>query len=149
MTTKVLVIHGPNLNLLGRREPQVYGSTTLEEINLQLLCEAEKAGVELETFQSNHEGAIVDCIQRAFRRIDLIIINAAAFTHYSYAIRDAVAAVHIPTIEVHVSNIYQREDFRHHSVLAPVVSGQVTGLGVIGYVLALQGGLNLLVRKKE
>ncbi len=149
MTTKVLVIHGPNLNLLGQREPQVYGSTTLEEINLQLLREAEKVDVELETFQSNHEGAIVDCIQHAYGRVALIIINAAAFTHYSYAIRDALAAVNIPAIEVHISNVYQREDFRHRSVIASVVLGQVIGLGAIGYLLALQGGLNFLSQGRK
>ncbi len=149
MTLKVLVIHGPNLNLLGQREPQVYGSTTLEEINLQLLRETKKVGVELETFQSNHEGAIVDCIQQAYGMVALIIINAAAFTHYSYAIRDALAAVNIPAIEVHISNIYQREDFRQRSVIASVTLGQVTGLGVKGYLLALQGGLDFLSWGKE
>ncbi|NLG50969.1 MAG: type II 3-dehydroquinate dehydratase [Chloroflexi bacterium] len=133
-----LVIHGPNLNLLGRREPEVYGRDTLEDINRRLLNWAEERGIELHTLQSNHEGEIIDAIQDAANWAAGIVINAGAFTHYSYAIRDAIAGVHLPTIEVHLSNIYAREEFRHHSTIAPVCRGQICGLGWLGYQLALE-----------
>ena len=141
----ILVVHGPNLNLLGVREPDVYGTTTLEDINQQLLTLAEKKGIEVETFQSNSEGKLVDQIQRGLQKeITGIIINPAALTHYSIALRDALAALAIPIIEVHLSNIYQREEFRHKSVIAPVVTGQISGLGADGYYLALKKMINLL-----
>ena len=135
----ILVLHGPNLNLLGVREPDVYGKTTLEDINQELLAQADDKDVTLETFQSNSEGELVDQIQRGLKEdITGIIINPGALTHYSIAVRDALAALEIPIIEVHLSNIYQREEFRHKSVTAPVVTGQISGLGAAGYYLALQ-----------
>ena len=139
MAMKISVINGPNLNLLGKREPGIYGATTLAGINENLVKVAETLGVTLEFFQSNHEGAIVDAIQQAMGDCDGIIINPAAYTHTSVAIRDAIAAVGIPTVEVHLSNVYSREEFRHKSLTAPVVLGQIAGFGAAGYELALLG----------
>jgi len=136
---RILVIHGPNLNLLGRREPEIYGRTTLDEINGQLAALGAQLGLALDTFQSNHEGAIVDRIQQAAGVYDGLIINAAAFTHTSIAIRDALAMIEAPVIEVHLSNIHRREPFRHTSMTAGVVTGQILGLGAAGYALALRG----------
>ena len=136
---RILVIHGPNLNLLGRREPEIYGRTTLDEINGRLTALGAQLGLALETFQSNHEGAIVDRIQQAAGVYDGLIINAAAFTHTSIAIRDALAMIEAPVIEVHLSNIHRREPFRHTSMTAGVVTGQILGLGAAGYALALRG----------
>lgn len=133
----VFVIHGPNLNLLGQREPEVYGSVTLEEINQRLQQQAGEWGWRLSCFQFNSEGEIIDTIHRARREADAIIINPGAFTHYSLAIRDAVAAIDLPVIEVHLSNIYAREEFRHRSVIAAVCRGQISGFGADGYILAL------------
>ncbi|MBP2649319.1 MAG: yqhS [Firmicutes bacterium] len=139
LTTKqVLVIHGPNLNMLGQREPEVYGSLTLDTINARLREKAVALGVTITIVQTNHEGVMVETIQSALGQYDGIVINPAAFTHYSIAVRDALAAVALPAIEVHLSNIYCREEFRHHSVTAPVVNGQISGLGYMGYLLALE-----------
>lgn len=135
---KVLVLNGPNLNLLGTREPEIYGSTTLTDIDTMLKKRGAEAGIAVDCFQSNHEGALVDKIQAANHNYDYIIFNAAAFTHYSIAIRDAIAAIEVPVIEVHISNIHQREEFRHTSVLAPVAMGQICGLGVESYLAALE-----------
>jgi 3-dehydroquinate dehydratase-2 len=135
---KVLIINGPNLNLLGTREPEIYGKTTLKDIETELKNKAEKLNVEIECFQSNHEGEIVDKICGAKGKFDAVIINPAAYTHTSVAIRDAFAAVDIPAIEVHISNVYSREEFRHNSLIAPVVVGQIAGLGIHGYLLALE-----------
>lgn len=140
---KILVVHGPNLNLLGSREPEVYGVSTLDEINAMLLGEAENLGVELKTFQSNAEGELVTAIQEARDWADAIIINPAAYTHTSVALRDVIAAIDIPTIEVHLSNIYAREEFRHQSHIAPVAVGQISGFGAEGYRLALLAALSL------
>lgn len=134
----IVVIHGPNLNLLGRREPEIYGSTTLAEIDARLSLLAAQAGHTLKTFQSNHEGAIVDRIQDCMGRCEGLIINPGAYTHTSVAIRDAVSGVQVPTIEVHLSNVFAREEFRHHSYLTPVAKGIISGFGAIGYELALQ-----------
>lgn len=134
----VLVLHGPNLNLLGQREPGIYGSVTLEKINQQLLSLAESLQCNIEFYQSNHEGNLVDSIQEALGCHNGILINAAAYTHTSVAIRDALAAVAIPAVEVHLSNIYRREDFRHHSFIAPIVIGQISGFGAQSYSLGLQ-----------
>ena len=134
---KILLINGPNLNLLGTREPEIYGATTLDELVADLAERATSGGVELVAFQSNHEGEIIDCIQREASGCVGLIINPGAFTHYSYAIRDAIASVVIQTIEVHISNVYARESFRHKSVIAPVCVGQISGLGIDGYTAAL------------
>jgi len=145
---KVLLIHGVNLNLLGRREPEIYGKTTLEDINEMAQKKAQKSEIDLECFQSNHEGEIVEKIHLALQeKVDYIIINPAAFTHYSIAIRDAIAGVEIPTIEVHISNIYKREDFRHKSVIAPVSIGQISGFSYYGYIMALDY-INMIGEKK-
>lgn len=141
---RILVIHGPNLNLLGQREPEVYGSLTLAEIDARLSEAAKGLGVSLECVQSNHEGAIVDALQQAPTRADAVLLNPGAFTHYSYAIRDAVASIGLPVIEVHLSNIAARERFRRHSVVAAVCAGQVSGLGAASYVAALTGAVELL-----
>jgi 3-dehydroquinate dehydratase-2 len=143
-TMKILVIHGPNLNLLGRREPEIYGSTTIDEINTLLKKEAQRLGTEIEFSQSNSEGEIVDRIQRAMGSIDGIVINPAAYTHTSVAIRDAIASTGIPTVEVHISNIYKREDFRKLSYVSGVAVGVISGLGVNSYLLALKGLVNHL-----
>jgi 3-dehydroquinate dehydratase-2 len=134
----ILVLHGPNLNLLGLREPGIYGSLTLAEINR--LLEAEAVHLQAETFpvQSNHEGVLIDAIHGALGKHQGIVINAGAYTHTSVALRDAIAAVNLPTVEVHLSNIYRREDFRHHSHIAPVAIGQISGFGAQSYVLGLQ-----------
>ena len=141
---KILVINGPNLNLLGKREPGIYGGKCLEEINSALAALAAGSGAQLEFFQSNAEGAIVDAIQEAAGRFAGIIINPAAYTHTSIAIRDAISAVALPTVEVHLSNVYSREKFRHKSLIAPVVIGQIAGFGPTGYELALLGLLRYL-----
>ena len=144
---QVLVLHGPNLNLLGTREPGVYGATTLAEIDADLRRIAQEAGVALESYQSNHEGGLVDRIQAAGRDgTRFIIINPAAYTHTSVAIRDALAAVALPVIEVHLSNIHKREPFRHHSYVSAVAEGVICGLGPAGYRLALQFAIQQLSR---
>lgn len=135
---KILVIHGPNLNMLGRREPEVYGSVTLNEINAALQERAAATGVTLLTMQSNHEGALIDFLQAEGWDADGIIINPGALTHYGLALRDALAMLKAPIIEVHLSNVYRREPFRHTSVVAPVATGQIAGLGWRGYLLALE-----------
>jgi 3-dehydroquinate dehydratase-2 len=144
-TTKLLVIHGPNLNLLGTREPQHYGATTLADINRALARRAEAAGVELEAFQSNHEGALIERLHAARGEgIRFIIINPAAYTHTSVALRDAIAAVAIPFVEVHLSNVHAREPFRQHSYFSDLAIGVISGLGSEGYLLALEYLLNKL-----
>ena len=134
----IVVIHGPNLNMLGRREPEIYGRTTLAEIDAALETRATAAGFRLLSFQSNHEGALVDCLQGEGWTAAGIIINPGALTHYGLALRDALAALAAPIVEVHLSNVYRREPFRHTSVIAPVATGQITGLGWRGYLLALE-----------
>jgi 3-dehydroquinate dehydratase-2 len=136
---KILVLNGPNLNLLGKREPDVYGVETLDSINSELLKIASGIGVFLEFFQSNSEGALVDAIHGASGSFNGIIINPAAYTHTSIAIRDAISAVALPVVEVHLSNVYSREEFRHKSYIAPVAIGQISGFGSAGYELALKG----------
>lgn len=140
----ILVLNGPNLNLLGQREPQIYGSVTLYDIDALLRAEAERLNVKLECIQSNHEGGLIDAIHGAAAVHQGILINAGAYTHSSIAIRDAIAAVGLPTVEVHLSNIYRREDFRHHSYIASVAIGQISGFGAESYRLGLQALVNYL-----
>ena len=140
---KVLIIHGPNLNLLGQREPDVYGPVSMADINTKLEEKARALDMELKIVQSNHEGEIVTAIQQAMTWADCIIINPAAYTHTSVAIRDAISSINIPTIEVHLSNIYKREDFRQKSFIAPVCVGQISGFGENSYYLALEAASNI------
>jgi len=134
---KILVIHGPNLNLLGKRKPEIYGNMDLEKINEEIKKFAENSSIDIEIIQSNEEGEIVDAVQKA-EGYSAIVINPGGYTHTSVAIRDAIEAVETPTVEVHLSNIYAREDFRHTSMIAPVCEGQISGLGWFGYILALE-----------
>jgi len=146
--SKIAVLHGPNLNLLGTRETHIYGDMTMEKINQALILAAGDEH-ELRPFQSNHEGAIIDFMHEARTWADGILINPGAFTHYSYAIRDAIAGVMLPTVEVHLSNIHTREEFRHTSVLAPVCVGQVCGFGWRSYLLGLQALLDVIQEREE
>ena len=146
---KILVLHGPNLNLLGSREVKIYGHLSLAELNSLILQEAEKLGLELDCYQLNSEGALLDYIHSAPGKYEGIIINPGAFTHYSIALRDALAGVDLPAIEVHLSNIYAREAFRRRSVVAPVVWGQISGFGVQSYLLALRALQEIICRTKE
>ncbi len=145
---KILVLNGPNLNLLGQREPGVYGPTTLAEIEQKLKQRAQSMGADIEFRQSNQEGELVNWIPEARGRFAVIILNAAAYTHTSVAIRDAIAAVKIPTIEVHLSNIHAREEFRHKTLIGPVCVGQISGFGAFSYELALEAGVNVLGARK-
>lgn len=135
---KILVLHGPNINLTGIREPDTYGRMTLEDINQYILGQAHQLGLECDIFQSNHEGALIDKIHEALNGYDGIVINAGAYTHYSYAIRDAISSVKKPCVEVHMSNIHAREPFRHESVIAPVCVGQICGFGWRSYLLGVE-----------
>jgi 3-dehydroquinate dehydratase-2 len=143
----VLVIHGPNLNLLGSREPEIYGRTTLRDINQRLVGLGRELGLRVETFQANGEGAIVDRIHEARGKIAVLLINPAAYTHTSIAIRDAVSALDAPAIEVHLSNVYKREPFRHHSTIADIAEGRIMGFGAESYVLALRAAVALVARQ--
>ncbi len=143
---KVLVIHGPNLNLLGFREKNIYGKKDLDFVNDSIQKEADSLGIDVEIFQSNYEGAIIDILHDAIGKKDWIIINPGAYTHYSYAIRDAIAGISIPTIEVHISNIYQREEFRQKSVIAPVCVGQIAGFSYKSYLLALKAAKEAFIQ---
>jgi 3-dehydroquinate dehydratase II len=134
----ILILHGPNLNFLGQREPNVYGSLTLEEINQHLLKLGRELGVEVRTVQSNHEGVLIDKLQEARSWAAGVVFNPAGYSHTSVALRDAVAAIGIPVIEVHLSNIFAREEFRHHSMISPVCAGTIAGLGLRSYTLALR-----------
>jgi len=146
---KILVIHGPNLNLLGEREVNIYGTTTISEINNDIKKICDKEMVETVFFQSNHEGEIVDRIGHAGKDgISAIVINPAAYTHTSIAIRDAVSASGVPVIEVHLSNIYSREEFRHTSLIAPVARGQISGFGKQSYILGIEAAIGVLKNEK-
>lgn len=140
---KILVIHGPNLQLLGKREVAVYGPVTIDEINSDLRKLAAQHKVELDIVQSNHEGEIVELIGKSKGAYSAILINPAAYTHTSVAIRDAISAVNVPTVEVHLSNIYAREEFRHTSLIAPVARGQISGFGKTSYLLGLEAAIGL------
>ncbi len=144
---KILVIHGPNLNLLGKREVGVYGIFTIKDIDSALRKSAKAAKVGIDIIQSNHEGEIVEAIQKSGGAYSAIVINPAAYTHTSVAIRDAIAAVTVPTIEVHLSNIYAREEFRHTSLIAPVAKGQVSGFGMTSYLLGLQAAIEIAKKR--
>lgn len=142
----ILVLHGPNLNMLGHREPGIYGAVTLNEINRLLERDGQKLQTKVSPLQSNHEGVLVDAIHDSLKKHQGILINAGAYTHTSVALRDALAAVALPTVEVHLSNIYQREAFRHHSFIAPVAIGQISGFGAQSYLLGLQALVNHIRR---
>ncbi len=144
---KLLVVNGPNINMLGKREASIYGSFTYEELNQKLRNSANKNGIELEIFQSNHEGEIVDKLQSASGNFQMILINAGAFTHTSIAIRDALLAIGIPFIEVHISNVYKREEFRRQSYLSDIADGVIVGFGINSYLLAIDGAADLLRKK--
>ncbi|MBE4910464.1 type II 3-dehydroquinate dehydratase [Bacillus luteolus] len=146
---RILLINGPNLNRLGKREPHIYGHATLDDLEKDLRLFASQIGINLVCVQSNHEGVIIDKIHEAGDTYDGVIINPGAFTHYSYAIRDAIASITIPTIEVHISNVHAREEFRHTSVIAPVTVGQIVGLGLYGYNVAILAMLEKLGGKVE
>jgi 3-dehydroquinate dehydratase-2 len=143
---KILVIHGPNLNMLGKREPGHYGTATLAQIDGEIKEKGRALGFDVETFQSNHEGVIVEKIQEAMEGVDAVIINPAAYTHTSIAIRDALAMLKIPIVEVHLSNIYKREPFRHVSYVADVAAGRISGLGKRGYLMAVEAIAKMLAK---
>lgn len=146
---KILVLHGPNLNFLGKREPEVYGRTTLDEINRELQTLAQKEGVEVRCFQSNHEGALIDTLQGAASWADAVVFNPAAYTHTSVALRDTIAALNVPTVEIHLSNIHAREPFRRHSLIAEVAAGQILGFGAQSYKLGLEAAIQLAKKGKS
>ncbi len=141
---KILVLHGPNLNMLGTREPEIYGSMTLGDINTALMELGKKFGAELKCFQSNHEGALIDSLQEAKTWADGVVFNPGGYTHTSVALRDTIAAIGIPVIEVHLSNVYAREEFRHHSMISAVCKGKIVGLGWRSYTLALRALAEML-----
>ncbi len=142
---KILVLHGVNLNMFGKRDPAQYGMVTLEEINQKLGDLAKELGVDLETFQTNHEGEICEKIHQAhLEKVDAVVINGGAWTHYSYALRDALAILKVPIVEVHMSNIHAREEFRHYSVIAPIAKGQIAGFGANSYLLGLRAAWELI-----
>ena len=146
MYGKIMMINGPNLNMLGVRPPEIYGTDTLADIEKMVVDEGREYGFEVECFQSNSEGAIIDCIHSCFKRVDAIILNAGAYTHYSYAIRDAIETVMLPVAEVHLSDIHKREEFRHTSVIEPVCAFQICGLGKQGYIDALHKLVNEYIK---
>jgi 3-dehydroquinate dehydratase-2 len=140
---KILFLNGPNLNLLGQREPEVYGRTTLKDIEAKVRERADKLGVEIDFRQSNLEGELVAWIQQAKGKFNVIVLNAAAYTHTSIALRDAISAVGVPTIEIHLSNVHAREEFRHKSLIAPVCRGQIVGFGADSYILAVEAAISV------
>ena len=146
---KILVLHGPNLNLLGTREPEIYGSMTLADINARLIEQGKELGAELKCFQSNHEGALIDALQDAQTWADGVVFNPGGYTHTSVAIRDAISAIGIPVIEVHLSNVYAREEFRHHSMISAVCRGKIAGFGWRSYTLGLRALSDILEERRE
>lgn len=143
-SSRVLVLHGPNLNMLGQREPEIYGHTTLADIDASLIALGQELGVQVDTFQSNHEGVLVDRIQAARGQYAVILINAGAYTHTSVAILDALLSVDLPVVEVHLSNLYKREEFRHHSYIASMAVGQICGFGADSYFLGLRAAVGII-----
>ncbi len=148
-TLKVCLIHGPNLNLLGMREPDIYGTDTFEETNRKIRDHARQIGVEVRITQSNHEGAIIDAIQDAAGWADAIVINPGAYTHYAFAIADALRSVRLPAVEVHLTNVHAREEFRRQSVIAPAAAGQIAGFGTASYLLALDAVRHLILQGRQ
>lgn len=146
---KALVLHGPNLNLLGLREPDIYGSDTYDEINRKIIDHAKKLGMEVRIVQSNHEGALIDAIHEAVGWADAMVINAGAYTHYSYAIADAIRGVRLPCVEVHMTNVHSREEFRHKSVIAAACVGQICGFGSTSYLLGLDAARSMILQGKH
>lgn len=146
---RILLLHGPNLNLLGRREPETYGHVTLDEINARLQAQAETLGVVLEVLQSNSEGGLIDALHAAMDCVDGILINPGGYTHTSVALRDAIAGIGLPAVEVHLSNVHAREEFRHRSLIAPVCVGQISGFGWRSYVLGLRGLVDAIGARRE
>ena len=146
MKRKILILHGPNLNLLGEREPGIYGDTSFELLNQHLIAYAESVGLEADIFQSNHEGALIDKLHESRKEYVGIVLNAGAYTHYSYAIADAIKAIKIPVIEVHISNIFARDAFRSNSVIAPVCAGSISGFGLLSYDLAVRALAEMTVK---
>ena len=145
---RFLLVNGPNLNLLGSREPGIYGKKTYDNLILELQTHADRLGATLDCFQSNHEGEIIDCLHKADENFDAVILNPGALTHYSYAIRDAIQSINAPVLEIHISNIYARESFRQISVTAPACIGQITGLGIQGYYLAIDYFIDFISKNK-
>lgn len=145
----IAIISGPNLNLLGKREPGIYGTETLASIEQEIAKEAQSLGTDIDFFQSNHEGAIIDALHAAMDNADGVVLNAGAYTHYSYAIRDAIAAIKIPVVEVHMSNVNAREEFRHTSVIAPVCRGTIAGFGKNSYLLGLKAVYDIVSASKK
>lgn len=145
---RILYLNGPNLNLLGQREPEIYGKTSLADIEAQVKTRAQSAGANIDFRQSNLEGELVSWIQEARGKFEVIILNAAAYTHTSVALRDAIAASGVPTIEIHLSNVHKREEFRHKSLIAPVCKGQIVGFGPHSYVLALEAAINVIATRE-
>jgi len=141
---RILIMHGPNINLTGNREPNHYGSTPFAQMNEEFVAFAKEQGVDCDVFQSNHEGVLIDKLHESMGVYDGIVLNAGAYTHYSYAIRDAIAAIEIPVVEVHMSNVHKREEFRHHSVISPVCSGVICGFGKNSYILGISALLQLI-----
>lgn len=141
----IIVINGPNLNLLGKREPGVYGNETLQDVQALIIAEAKTLGVDVEFYQSNYEGGIIDALHNAMDEADGAVLNAGAYTHYSYAIRDAISAINIPVVEVHMSNVDRREEFRHTSVIAPVCRGSIAGFGKFSYIWGLRAVVNEVI----
>ena len=146
---RITLIHGPNLNLLGLREPDIYGAETYEDMNRKIEAHAKQNHIEIEIFQSNHEGAIIDAIHAAIPRADAIVINPGAYTHYSYAIADALRAVRLPVVEVHLTNVHAREEWRRHSVIASAVVGQICGFGTMSYLLALDAARSVVLQGRR
>ncbi len=138
MAQKILIMHGPNLNLLGEREPGIYGDTNFQSVNERLVKFAESLGLEAEVFQSNHEGALIDKLHESRKEFAGVVLNAGAYTHYSYAIADAIKAIKIPVVEVHISNVFARDAFRSNSVIAPVCAGSISGFGILSYELGIK-----------
>ncbi|MCS6993357.1 MAG: type II 3-dehydroquinate dehydratase [Anaerolineales bacterium] len=147
--TALLILHGPNLNLLGTREPDVYGRLTLDEINARCIALGREFGVEVRCFQSNHEGALIDALHEARQWADGVVFNPGGYTHTSVALRDAITAIGLPVVEVHLSNVYAREDFRHHSLLSAVCRGKISGLGWRSYTMALRFLVELLTENQQ